>query len=104
MLKSFSIADVNPSMRLWLNLGHFDNICINAVGSSFKSTIITPIAILSAGLALWTTMTVHALCIVTFQSKATWGHASNGGQDEIIILGQLARVIMVTVVVGTVSL
>lgn len=49
-------------------------------------------------------MSVHTLCIFTFKSEATWSHASNGGQYEIIILAQFARVIMVAILVGAFAL
>lgn len=87
-----------------LNLGQFNNIGINAMGSCVKSTIRAPVAFFLSRFTLWATMSVHTIWVVAVQSESTWSHAGNRRQDEIVILAQFSRVIMMASFVGTFTL
>lgn len=85
------------NLKRHLDPGHFDNIGVDAVGHWLKATAISAEAGLFAGFALRATVTVDTLRVITFQSKATWCHAGNGGENVEFLLGQLAVMIVVAI-------
>lgn len=62
-----------------------------------KPTALASEASLFPRLALGAAMAVDALRVITFQPKPTGRHAGNGGQDMKFLPGQLAVVVMITV-------
>lgn len=83
---------------------HFDNVGVNAMRRRFEATTVSSEASLLAGFALRATVAVDTLWVITLQSKAAWCHAGNGGQNVQFLLGQLAVMVVVTILlVGALS-
>jgi hypothetical protein len=87
-----------------LDFGHFHDICINAMCGSVEPTIRAPVAVLFTRLALGAAMPIHALRVVTFESKATGSHTGDSRQNEIFILRQFAIMVVMATFIWTFTL
>ncbi len=74
-----------PLTQILLNPDGLYNFGINSMAPTPKSAVLLVPALLLAGLALWTSMTVDAFGIIALGLIVTWRHSGNLLKDSLVI-------------------